>query len=255
MFKLGWIEKFKDKHDQLEEVLRFFGMANVRQWRELWPNLDVAYRQHNKHEIFPEAVSAWLRQGELQAARIRCAPYNKDAFRVALDKVRGLTELGPGKFVPAMQAMCAKAGVAVVFVPALPKTGLSGATRWLNPEKALIQLSLRYKTNDHLWFTFYHEAGHILLHGKKELFLEGINGLDEEKENEANQFAQHELIPGKAFQRFIQQADFSRSAIIKFAREVDIAPGIVVGQLQHRELLGYSQCHDLKCRYKWDHEK
>jgi Zn-dependent peptidase ImmA (M78 family) len=68
-----------------------------------------------------------------------------------------------------MQELCAGAGVAVVFVPALPKTGVSGATRWINSNKALIQLSLRYRTDDHLWFTFFHEAGHILLHGKKEL--------------------------------------------------------------------------------------
>ena len=63
--------------------------------------------------------------------------------------------------MPKLQGRCAAAGVAVVFVPALPKTGVSGATRWLHPQKAIIQLSLRYKSNDHLWFTFFHEAGHI----------------------------------------------------------------------------------------------
>lgn len=255
MIKLGWIDRCTDKNDQLEEVLQFFGIASVKQWAEVWPKLNVAYRQHNTHEIFPEAVSAWLRQGEIDAANIQCAPYDKEAFRDALNHIRSLTELNPQEFVPAMQELCAKAGVAVVFVPSLPKTGLSGATRWLNSEKALIQLSVRYKANDHLWFTFYHEAGHILLHGKKELFLEGINDMDEEKEKEADQFAQHELIPRKKLRNFINQANYSRSAIRKFANKVGIAPGIVVGQLQFRKLLKYNQCNDLKCRYKWDHEK
>lgn len=254
MAKLNWIDKLKDKKDQLVEVLRFFGIANVEQWDDMWPNLNVAYRQNQTHEVFPEAVSAWLRQGELEAANITCAPYNRAKFRESLDQIRALTTEGPEHFIPAIQELCAKAGVAVVFVPALPKTGVSGATRWLNKDKAIIQLSLRYKTDDHLWFTFFHEAGHILLHGKKELFLEGANGLDQDKEHEANIFAEQELIPQKAFSRFIADNDFRKTSISAFANEVGIAPGIVVGQLQHRGLLDVKFCNDLKQRFKWVHE-
>jgi len=258
MAKLGWLEKPKDKKQQLVKVLQFFGIAKVDQWDDMWPSLNVAYRQHNPHEVFPEAVSAWLRKGELDAAEIECEKYDKALFRERLDEIRNLTSELPDKFIPAMQALCASAGVAVVFVSALPKTGVSGATRWLNSNKAVIQLSLRYKTNDHLWFTFFHEAGHILLHGKKELFLEsngkGHNGLDEEKEEQANQFAQHELIPKKSFSEFILIGSFSKASIKAFADNIGIAPGIVVGQLQHRNLLSYQYCNDLKKTYKWAHE-
>jgi hypothetical protein len=249
---MGWLEKHKNKKHQLVEVLRFFGIASVEQWDDMWPNLNVAYRQHNTHEVFPEAVSAWLRKGEIEAANIQCQAYDKAAFRVALDKVRSLTAESPEVFVSAMQSLCAQAGVAVVFVPALPKTGVSGATRWLNPGKAIIQLSLRYKTNDHLWFTFYHEAGHILLHGKKELFLEGANGLDPVKEQEANAFAENELINKKMLKQFMQTTTgYSKSNIVQFARQVGIAPGVVVGQLQHKGVLPPSHCNDLKQRYEW----
>lgn len=254
MVKMNWIDKIKDKKGQLVELLRFFGIANVMQWDEMWPNLNVAYRQNQMYEVFPEAVSAWLRQGELEAASIACGPYNRAKFREVLDEIRGLSTQDPAHFVPALQALCSTAGVAVVFVPALPKTGVSGATRWLHKDKAIIQLSLRYKTDDHLWFTFFHEAGHILLHGKKELFLEGANGLDPEKENEANAFAQEELIPVKAFIKFIAQRDFNKTAITNFAHTMGIAPGIVVGQLQHKGLLDVQFCNDLKQRFKWAHE-
>lgn len=255
MTKMGWMGKFKDKKQQLEEVLRFFGIASVEQWDELWPKVAVAYRQHNAHEIFAEAVSAWLRRGELEAATIQCAPFDKSAFRAALDGIRSLTEESdPEKFVPALQQRCAAAGVAVVFVPCLPKTGVSGATRWVSTDKAVIQLSLRYKTNDHLWFTFFHEAGHILLHGKKELFIEGVNGMDEEKESEANTFAEQELLPKRAFNLFACQTRYSKVAIRSFAQEIGIAPGIVVGQLQHKGLLPKTHCNDLKVRYQWSHE-
>jgi len=256
MVKLNWIEKIKDKKSQLVEVLRFFGIANIEQWDEMWPNLNVAYRQNQTHEVFPEAVSAWLRQGELEASGITCEPYNKVKFREVLNEIRGLTTESPMDFVPAMQELCSMAGVAVVFVPvpALPKTGVSGATRWLNKDKAIIQLSLRYKTDDHLWFTFFHEAGHILLHGKKELFLEGANGLDLDKEHEANNFSEQELIPAQKFSTFIADRNYNKASITSFAKSIGIAPGIVVGQLQHKKLLDVTYCNGLKQRFKWAHE-
>lgn len=251
MAKLNWLEKYRDPKTQLIEVLRFFGIASVDQWDDMWPNLNVAYRQHNTHEVFPEALSAWLRRGEIEAAKISCDSYDRNAFRKALDEIRGLTTQAPEYFVPQMRDLCAKAGVAIVFVPSLPKTGVSGATRWLSPNKALIQLSLRYKTDDHLWFTFFHEAGHILLHGKKELFLEGANGLDELKENEANEFAESELISKKALISFAAKKPISKASIAKFAEEMGISPGIVVGQLQHKGELPRSFCNELKQTFAW----
>lgn len=254
MAKLGWLPKKTAAKDKLVELLQFLGIASVDQWEEVWPKVSVAYRQNNTHEVFPEAISAWLRRGEIEASKIGCAPYNKAKFRKALDTIRELTENDPEVFIPVMQRACAEAGVAVVFVPSIPKTGISGATRWVHSDKAIIQLSLRYKTNDHFWFTFFHEAGHILLHGKKELFLESQNGLANEKEEEANTFAQHELIPSKAMMRFIVDGNFTKNAIKAFAKEAGIAPGIIVGQLQHRGLLNFKTHNDLKQSYKWHHE-
>jgi len=140
--------------------------------------------------------------------------------------------------------------VAVVFVPELPRTRVSGATRWLTPTKALIQLSFRYKTADHLWFSFYHEAAHILLHQKRPIYLDLLEGPRETvgpEEKDADAFARHKLIPPDALRRFVSaHAFFSRAAIRGFAQAVDIAPGIVVGRLQHDGLLPHSHCNDLK---------
>jgi addiction module HigA family antidote len=252
MAKLGWIKKLKDKKEQLVEVLRYFGIAEAGQWQPMWERLQVAYRRHEKQTICTVAVSAWLRRGEQEASRIDCAPYDRAALRGALDQARALTrETDPARFIPALQQLCGAAGVAVVLVPPLPKTGVSGATRWLHPDKAVIQLSLRYKTNDHLWFSFFHEAGHILLHGKKDLFLEGTDGLDAAKEAEANEFAQHELIPRRDFSVLLRRPRLSKIAITAFADSVGIAPGIVVGQLQHRGRLPVTHCNDLKVSYCW----
>lgn len=154
-----------------------------------------------------------------------------------------------------MVRLCADAGVAVVFVPQLPQTRTCGATRRLNPNKALIQLSLRYKTNDHLWFSFFHEAGHILLHGKRNVFLEGgsVQGVEEQdKEEEANKFAADILIPLDELKRFLASGQYrSKAGIVQFAKEIGIAPGIVVGRLQHDGKLPQGHCNELKCRLEW----
>ncbi len=255
--KLGWLQKETCKKQQLIDVLNFFGVANVAQWEALWGGkLPVAYRQHPTYEIHPEAVSAWLRKGELEAAKIDTAPFDKTKFRNTLLSIRSLTTERPEIFIPQMTRLCAESGVAVVFVPCLPKTGISGATRWLKKDKAIIQLSLRYKTDDHLWFTFFHEAGHILLHGKKDLFLEGQNGLSNQQEDEANQFSQEMLIRPKDFSLLTQGGKrLNKQQIIDFSKSIGIAPGIVVGQLQHSKHLPQSYYNDLKQRFCWSHEK
>jgi HTH-type transcriptional regulator/antitoxin HigA len=125
------------------------------------------------------------------------------------------------------------------------------ATRWLSPSKALIQLSLRYKTDDHLWFSFFHEAGHILKHGKRDVFRKGTTFLmDETKEEEANTFAADFLIPRREYLNFTSKNTLSKVNIKKFASQIKISPGIVVGRLQHDKLLPMSHCNDLKVRFE-----
>ena len=134
----------------------------------------------------------------------------------------------------------------------LPKIRASGATRWLSSTKALIQLSLRYKTDDHLWFSFFHEAGHILKHGKRDVFIEGtILKMDETKEEEANIFAADYLIPKRDYLNFTRSYTLSKTNIKKFASKIQISPGIVVGRLQHDKILPMTHCNDLKVRFKW----
>ena len=252
MSKLGWIPKLKNKVELLDVVLRFFGIASPEQWETVWREYQVAYRQTECFDKCAESVSAWLRQGELQAQQIVCAPFDKKRFRNILDDIRHLTREEPDIFVPKLVELCASAGVAVVFVPELPKTGVYGATRWTG-EKAIIQLSLRYKSNDHLWFTFFHEAGHILKHGRKDVFIEG-NGLDGEKEEEANVFAREQLIPPAQLRRLLRAGRPSLATVKNFADEIGIAAGIVVGRLQRDNVLPNNTGNKLKVFYRWKKE-
>ncbi|KAF0220465.1 MAG: plasmid maintenance system antidote [Geobacteraceae bacterium] len=249
LVKLGWIRPFKDKVQQLQEVLNYFGVASPESWREMWLGAEVDYRKSPVFASEPGAVSAWLRRGELSARGIVCKPFDAGKFRAALSEIRRLTMESPEIFQSEVKRLCAEAGVAVVFVPELPQMRASGATWWLTPTKAVIQLSLRYKSDDHLWFSFFHEAGHILLHGKKDFFIEDNSKND--KEQEANGFAAETLLPAKRLRPFVQSTRLSKKAIENFAAEIGIAPGILVGRLQHDGYLPHTHCNDLKRRLRW----
>ena len=251
MIDFGWIPKFKDKGETLESVLRFFGIASPDQWQPVWEKHQIAYRQTRLFKNYAEAVSAWLRQGEIEAHQIACNPFDKKVFKETLNELRGLTKESPKVFQSKLVEMCATAGVAVVFIPELPKTGVHGATRWTG-NKAIIQLSLYYKSNDQLWFTFFHEAGHILIHGRKDIFIEG-NGFNEEKEEEANIYARNKLIPPSDLKLFLATSGNRPTlvAIKSFSDKINIAPGIVVGRLQHEKILPFDTGNKLKVWYRW----
>lgn len=257
MIQFKWIQFFEDKVEQLREVLNFFAVASPEQWEKIWSktDIDTDFRKSQAFQSDAGAVAAWLRKGEIEASEINCAIYDARRFEETLVQIRALTLESPKIFQKEVVSLCAGSGVAVVFVPQLPKTRTSGATRWLNPNKALIQLSLRYKTDAHLWFAFFHEAGHILLHGKRDTFLEDkkfISTQNQQKEEEANKFAADILIPPKEFEQFLASGQQCKKAgIEQFAISIGIAPGIVVGRLQHDQILQPSYCNELKRKFEW----
>jgi len=185
------------------------------------------------------------------AQEVACQPFESARFRTALDEIRKLTLKTPSEFERAIKRLCSDAGVALVLLSELPKTRLSGATRWLNKDKALIMLSLRHRTNDHFWFSFFHEAGHILLHGKKMLFLDDVKQAESDLEAEANQFAANMLITDKDYRVFVASNPLPTGVDVSaFARRAGIAPGIAVGRLQHDKVIGFAAMNELKEHYE-----
>lgn len=258
MIKFGWVRKAGDKAQQVFECLRYFGVATVEAWREQYERPVAAYRAAVKLTREPAAVSAWLRQGERSAEDMRVADYDRAKFEAALQQVRLLTtQRDPSVFVPRLIEMCAEAGVAVVLAPAPKGCPVSGATKWLGTSKALIMLSLRGKTDDKLWFSFFHEAGHLLKHGKRMTFLDilGEDGLDPDEERQADAFARDFLIPPDDYATFLAKGKLGDMAINTFAARLGIAPGIVLGRLQFDRHVGWQQFHHLKISYRWPHEQ
>lgn len=254
LIRRGWIRSHSDKVDLLREVLAFFGVASTDSWEEVWTGIKkaAAFRQSNKLQPDFGAVAAWLRKGEIDGREAKCAPFEASKFRNALAEIRELLNEDPNDFCPKMKSLCADAGVALTFVPELPKLRVWGVARWLSPDKALIQLSLYRKREDLFWFAFFHESGHVLLHGKRDVFLDSNERGVAAEELEADQFALDSFMPTDTYGGFVAEEDFSADAIRSFAAGLRLPPGIVVGRLQHDGLIAYAERNDLVRYFRWD---
>ncbi len=249
MAKLGWIESSRDYHEKTMYLFNFFGISNKESWRNLFleGKLKVQFRISLANTNEPYALSAWLRRGEIQANALNVSPYSKAKFTEALPQIKAIMASHPPDFFEKLQKICLSAGVKVVHTPCLPKAPINGATRWFK-DSPLIQLSGRHKRNDIFWFTFFHEAGHILLHGKKDIFLENVeyDAKEIEKEKEADEFAVKWTLD-KAQEKEITSLDIiSDEQIISFAENFGTHPGIIVGRLQYLGLIKQSEGNDLK---------
>ena len=253
MVRFGWNPGNHDTHSQLLACMNFFGVSEIEAWREKYSDVlsGRAFKTSPSFDSQPAAVAAWLRRAELEAEKMRCEPWNSERFKSSLSAMRAVTRRRrPNIFLPMAQQLCAESGVALVILRAPKGCRASGATWFLSESKAVIVLSFRYLSDDHFWFTFFHEAGHLLLHEHTALFLEGAERLCTKEEEEANAFAATTLIPPSA-EGDLLRLPLDGQKVISFARKIGISPGIVVGQLQHRKVITHRQLNSLKTRFEW----
>ncbi len=226
----GLLRQRTNKVELLRETLAFYGVSSVKSWEDIWEEPAVAARRSNCFESQPGPASAWIRQGEIQAHGINCQPHDKKRFENALETIRGLTRTSQEVFQPEMKSLCAEAGVAITFVKEMKKVPWCGATKWLSPRKAMILLNLRGKGSDIFWFSFFHEAGHILHDGKKDLLINDGSKTDP-REMRADRFASEFLIPS-SYNSAIKSFR-SKKEVISLAKKLGISPAIVAGRYRH----------------------
>jgi HTH-type transcriptional regulator / antitoxin HigA len=253
MKAFGWIVPQDTQITDLAECLRFFDVSSVQHYEERINQLigRTKFRTSASFKSNPNALSAWLRFGEIQADMIDCEPWNRDKFRSVLPVMRKLTHFrDPNLFIPKLRNLCASAGVALVVARAPTGCRASGATMFLSEQKAVLLLSFRHLSDDHFWFSFFHECGHLILHPENLLIVEGEGDDEDPLEDEANRFAEDVLIP-PPWKQLLSELRPNQKDIVRFAIRAGIAPGIVVGQLQHRGQLRHGFLNYLKRRYTW----
>jgi HTH-type transcriptional regulator / antitoxin HigA len=250
------IERGATKAATLAELLTFFRLSSPDAFERHWLDPAAAFRSSPTFMASPKAVAAWLRWGEIVAAKVSdVPPFDARRLRQTLAEIRPMTRREPFmQIFSRVVAMCAEAGVIVVLTKEFAGTRLSGAARWVGG-RPVIQLSLRHRSDDHFWFTFFHEAGHLLSSPRHRQFVDaadvGSAADPDAEEEQANRFARDCLLPPHDYQAFVDQGDFSARAVRAFAQVQQIAPGIVVGRLQRDGKLPRAYLNNLKKRIDW----
>lgn len=241
LIKRSWIRAVSEPIDRVREVLTFFGVASPEQWDELYVQPQVKYRRAAHVSDKKGLIASWLRRGELDAQDVQTAPYDKEKFAAALVAARPLLQMNSlNEIFKPLQALCANAGVALVLVKEFDGAGVSAIARWIAPEKALIQMSFRGSRLDVWWFNFFHEAGHISLHGKKGIFIDtgpGVRDQADVEEAEADRFSTDKILPSRDFEKFLAEADLSDQKIRSLAEKFGLHPGAVAGRLLHHKAI------------------
>jgi HTH-type transcriptional regulator/antitoxin HigA len=256
MAKLGWVRKVRDKVERVRELLRFFGVASLTNLEHLRA-YSPAFRVATPEAASNYALAAWLRKGELEARAIQTQPFNAERLVSCLGDLRKMTCQDPGEWVPKATELLANCGVALVVLPHLPKTYANGATFWVSPTKAVIQLSIRGRWTDIFWFSVFHELAHVLLHGKRYPILTASKDRINDKiwriqEDEADRFAGEVLVPPAVYEEFVSHGHLTSLAVRAFSERIGVAPGVVVGRLQHDGWIGHHQLNELREQYQFE---
>ena len=247
----GWIDFHDDPAEKVRALLAFLGFASFEAWEHGWQNPAVGYRVTGNASIDTPSLALWMRRGEIEGNAIQTAPYDEKRFRQAVLNVRSLTTAPAGEIVARIQQEFAVAGVAVAVVQEFPRIGANGVAKWLTSSKALIQMNIRYRWHDVFWFSFFHECCHILRHRLRQVYVDGIN-VDDADEHGANTYARDTLIPRSHWSDFRKEYDpVSEEDVRAFAKDISIHPGIVVGRMQHEDILAPNMMNGLRERFKW----
>jgi HTH-type transcriptional regulator/antitoxin HigA len=278
------LERVKDKGDVISRRARLYGIAPIkemvkRHWLENSENVDVLEKRvmqffeieslndeirlsHVARKGAQEVSSAqmaWLFRVKQLAYAVHAKNFSDQLFEEALEKLkRLLLSTHEARNVP---RILAEAGIRFLIVEHLPRTKIDGVTIWLNNRSPVIALSLRYDRIDSFWFTLAHELGHVKNRdGMKTPVLDtDIYGEEStssehepEVESRANWFATELLITHEAINDFIARTSplYSTQRILRFANNIRIHPGIVIGQLQHRREVFWSSYRQMLDRIR-----
>jgi len=238
---------------ELEKRLAFFGVSTVGSWRTRYGNNQKAarFRSSNTHLQHEGATSIWLRQGELEASIASTEKWSPAALEARLTQIRALSRISkPERFLQPLKRLFAEAGVAFVVLRAPKGCRASGASRMVADDKAMVLVSFRHRADDQFWFTVFHEIGHLLLHDASPFVDEDMAGEVDPCEREANDFAAEMIVPAIRVPE-LESLRADEDTIRRFAVSLGVAPGLILGQLEHRQLISYGRFRNLRRHWTW----
>lgn len=239
MVRRGWITAGKTFEELEAAIKNFFNLETINQT----PQFQFCAKQNVA--AYQQTISttnlAWLfKVRQLAAEQLTTGRFSTAAVEKAIDELSGLLRSAEEvRHVPRILSAC---GVRLIFVESLPNSKLDAACFWLDNQKPVIGMTLRYDRIDNFWFTLRHELEHILNgDGKKQAVIDEDIGIQTdnlpESERLANKAAADFCVPTAKLDSYIVRVGayiFSERKITAFAGVNEIHPGLVVGQLHNR---------------------
>jgi HTH-type transcriptional regulator/antitoxin HigA len=235
MEKRGWIRPTSSLDALETELCRFYNIESIDDRPKFHANARKSFETQNLNP----AQAAWCIRAAKLATVIDAESFDGNNFKDAIPEIVKLADY-PEKSKH-LAKLLAKAGVRLVVIEPLPYSKIDGAAFWLADDAPVVVLSLRYDRIDCLWFTLLHELSHIRHRDAQsvdsEIFGEQNGEILDEVEKRANREAASALISKAALESFILRVKpfYSKPKIVQFAIRMNVHPGIVVGQLQHRK--------------------
>jgi len=242
MIKRGWLKGVDDIRNVIGVELalcKFFGVGSVDEIE----TLPHAAKKTNVFSPATPAQLAWLYRVKQIAAKSMAAKYSLAALESAVREMRTLLESpASARKVPRLLAL---AGIRYVIVESLPGAKIDGVCFWLDDKSPVVGMSLRHDRIDNFWFVLRHECEHVMQgHGRAAVMLDAEleneragtgDGIPEE-ERIANEAAAQFCVPAAKLTKFIslKYPFFAERDILGFAKTINVHPGIVAGQLQHK---------------------
>jgi HTH-type transcriptional regulator/antitoxin HigA len=241
MIRRGWID-VDDPRDVVAveaALLEFFKAPSLNEIEVL----KHSAKKTNADTDATPAQLAWIYRIKQIAAEMLVAKYSETALRDAIKKLSNLrTAPEEARKVPRILTEC---GIRYVIAESFPSAKIDGVAFWLDVNSPVIGMTLRHDRIDNFWFVLRHELEHILQrHGQ------GVEMIDVELEGEragtgpdvpveesiANDAAAEFCVPQISLARFIARKFpfFAERDILGFARTLQIHPGLIAGQLQHK---------------------
>lgn len=254
LVKLGFVKATRKAIEKVDELKRFFGVAKLIQIPQI-KTYEAAFRVASQDNVSNEAIASWIQAVRLKAKEKQIEKFNKKKLKDNLPKIKSFMNIEINEAIKEIQKVLNSCGIVLVMLPHFKNTKIHGATFWIDNNKAVIAMTLRGSCSDIFWFSFFHEIGHILLHPKREIFLED-GGSDlklKKQEDEADKFSSDILINEKEYNKFVLLNKFNKETILDFAKKLNIKPSIIVGRLMHDEIIKFNnyQLSSLRDRYKW----
>ena len=256
MRQYGWLKQGVKGPQLYQELLTFFDCRDLFEWKARYlSGLEaVAFRTSAAYVADDLSTQVWRRMGDLQASKMDLPNYDPDEFRAILPRLKRLSAFKhPRTFIKRLQEVCRQAGVAVTTARTPSGCRASGATWKTESGNPIIHLSFRHMSDDHFWFTFYHEAAHVLLHRGEHIDTDAETSSRPSvtrMEREADDFAAEALFPTSVRDMLLNKK-ITPNNIMHASKLAKVAAGVVVGQLESRKVITYGQLSFLKHRYRW----